>query len=1121
MRRAFARFGCVLVVLVSIPFTADGAAGPASRLPIYCPAVEAEDRPRTNALGENTRQPTLVVLGKVRRAGPEEERTVHQKTEIEVEKVLLGSAPGRSFRCLSGWSYRPGPKPERLIVALVPLLESKEHAFEIRYTLGPEEEKAALALSAARMEYNALGADRIFVGKEVLADADRGRIIEVVRVLHGPASLKGKKVCVDLLEHPLRRGFTVPPQPLPTKGEHLYFVRAIDHEYKKRGDFRSIRNPEGPVYLVSYRLPGDQEKHVVAALKLRDECPVVEVVSDGAKVRCQEVPFRGSVAEAVELLGSASDGAVVLAGRFLRHRSKEARGPVLAAISKDLLLRQSDAPGGFRRLHNLIAVLPGLLPDETRQRTLERLVDRWLWHLSRNPAEPPAIKREPWEAWDQDEESQTDVNHSLAWLIGQLDEKQVVRGQGKRLLALRDTLPKRWKQEVQLALDVAQVEDHLELDVAWAKMKDVRPVRSRPPALRHPGSRSEGVIAFSPDGKYLATTGRGLRVWRTKDWSLAGPAIPLEGSISRLVFSPEGKYLYVAGGGGGLQIHARYDWKAGKLDRAYTGHNSGLADLALSADGKTMVTSNYYEDIIHVWDTATGKIRRSFKTPHLADEFALSPDGRAVYRRVAVDKVEEGRPKTRWKMEALEDGAREAPIEVLKAGLSLVAFSPDGRHFLTVEAGRYGGVTVVRLYDIKKGYRQVAEGKVDALPAKRVTFYLGPNVLLLEGGEGEGDVHAFTLPGLNPLKGFEKVMQRVGKLKSACLSPDGKLLAVGVFLRPTPYLFRTDTFEDVLPFEGHAESTVEVFFPAGGKVVRTLGSDNTVCTWDARTLKMLRRQHLPAGWKNGSSRQPDGRYLIGATEVEENNLTVRVFDAEAERLVAAVKVPQEAIRYLAVHWLNDREVFVLAGDELCQFDVPTGKVLARRKLAKELARGLAPIGSLTETGKDFFAINGGIPNRHPRVWIERVDAQSGKRQRVGKLELSRPTGRTSGLVPGGKLFYIGDPGLYLFDRKTLRPVVSLPFRGTDALSLHFTADGSRFCVVTGGLIHVDRNLRRWDPGTQSVVRIHDTQTGRTLGAFPASTRWVSVKFSPDGKQLAVINDDGTFELWGLSVLDRR
>ena len=88
------------------------------------------------------------------------------------------------------------------------------------------------------------------------------------------------------------------------------------------------------------------------------------------------------------------------------------------------------------------------------------------------------------------------------------------------------------------------------------------------------------------------------------------------------------------------------------------------------------------------------------------------------------------------------------------------------------------------------------------------------------------------------------------------------------------------------------------------------------------------------------------------------------------------------------------------------------------------------------------------------------------------------------------------------------------------MSIDFTSDGSRFAIVTGGRIYVDRHLRHWDPQTQSVVRIHETKTGRTLGAFPASTRWVSVKFSPSGKQLAVINDDDTFELWDLSSLRR-
>jgi WD40 repeat protein len=195
--------------------------------------------------------------------------------------------------------------------------------------------------------------------------------------------------------------------------------------------------------------------------------------------------------------------------------------------------------------------------------------------------------------------------------------------------------------------------------------------------------------------------------------------------------------------------------------------------------------------------------------------------------------------------------------------------------------------------------------------------------------------------------------------------------------------------------------------------------------------------------------------------------------------------------------------------------VTTGKVLSRRKFEGKLGRS----SRLTEDGKDFYVVGGGIP-RFPVAEVRRIDVGTGKETVVGDLHLRTFSGNSASLVPGGKFFYIGDPGFYLFDSRTLKPVMSRPFRGTSSLSLDFTGDGTRFAVVTGGRIYVDRNLRQWDSQTQSVVRIHDTEKGRTLGAFPASTRWVSVKFSPDGEQLAVNNDDGTFELWDLSALNR-
>jgi len=1098
---------CAIAFLLAVCVPPSGADDRPTRVAVYCPAIEAEDRPRTNALAEQARQPTLVVLGTARLVGKEEERTVSQKVEIQVEKVLFGSFPERKVLCVSSWGYRPDAKAQRLILALTPLLSSKEFPFEVRYTLPPEEEKAVAALSAARMDYNVLSSVTILVGKEILASADKGRVIEVLRVLHGDDSLKRKKVCVELLQHSVAA-----PDPLPTAGEYVYFVAAVDPEYKKQ-QFRSIANPDGPVYLARYHLPADQEKNVVEALKRRDTYPIVEIDEAGEKVARREVLFRGSVAEAVELLGSESQGAVILAGRFLMHHKKEAREPVLAAIEADLL--RAERKGGFNRLNNLISLLPGLSPA-TKKEDVQELLEKWLAHLAKKPPEPPAINREPWETYVQEEVNHTDGNHSLAWLIEQFEEEAVVKQYGKRLLALRDQAPARWKQEVQLGMDVAKVEDHLELEEAWARLKDVRPVRSKS-GMRHPGGAGEGVVAFTPDGNYLATVGGGdLRVWQTKDWTLAAPAIPLEGSIERLVFSPDGKYLYVAGGGGGLQIHARYDWKSAKLDRAYQGHKSGLAELLLSADGKTMVTSNYYEDSIHVWDTQTGKIRKSFKTPRLAHEIALSPDGSTLLRKVGLGKADDENPKTAWKVEALGLGALMIPKNVLDDNPGLVAFSADGRYCLGVSLGGAQTETAVRLYDMRNGFREVGETTVlSSLRPRHATFDVELRTVVLEGRWSAPDVYAFTLPDLKPVKGFEKAQQRRGELKSACFSPDGKLLAVGVLFRSTPRLFRTDTFEELIPFEGHGEGISQVFFPAGREILRTLGRDNTICTWDARTLKMLKRQSLPAGWEQASSREPDGRYLIGKAGAGEKEQILQVFDVEAGKLVASVKLPREWHSSFHLFWVSDHEVLVVTAKELCRFDVITGEVLARRKFEVELGRWTR----LTDNRKDFFVIDGGIP-KYPTVEVRRVGVESGEATAVGEFRLRTFSGNRASLVPGDKYFYIGDPGFYLFDSRTLKPVTSRAFRGTNSLSLDFTRDGTRFVVVTGGTIYVDRNLRQWDPQTQSVVRIHDTETGRTLGAFPASTRWVSVKFSPAGKQLAVTNDDGTFELWDISALNR-
>src|SRR5262249_38076681 len=174
-------------------------------------------------------------------------------------------------------------------------------------------------------------------------------------------------------------------------------------------------------------------------------------------------------------------------------------------------------------------------------------------------------------------------NLGLVWLLRQLPEEYVFDRYGDQLLRLRDRVRGGWRQEVQLALEDRRTKDRLELEAALKRLRDVRPLRILAP-LRHGGM---DTLTFTPDGRHLATAGHGhVRIWKTDDWSLAQD-LPIDGaSLAR--FSPDGRLLYV----GGVEVHARYDWRTGKREKVYQADSKRLDELELSADSKRMLTAD-------------------------------------------------------------------------------------------------------------------------------------------------------------------------------------------------------------------------------------------------------------------------------------------------------------------------------------------------------------------------------------------------------------------------------------------------------------------------------------------------------------------------------------------------
>ena len=72
------------------------------------------------------------------------------------------------------------------------------------------------------------------------------------------------------------------------------------------------------------------------------------------------------------------------------------------------------------------------------------------------------------------------------------------------------------------------------------------------------GQRGVGAVAFSPDGKLLATAGGDgyVRLWNPATRQAAGAPLPAvsNGSVNAVAFSPDGKLLATAGGDGYVRL---------------------------------------------------------------------------------------------------------------------------------------------------------------------------------------------------------------------------------------------------------------------------------------------------------------------------------------------------------------------------------------------------------------------------------------------------------------------------------------------------------------------------------------------------------------------------------------
>ncbi len=297
-----------------------------------------------------------------------------------------------------------------------------------------------------------------------------------------------------------------------------------------------------------------------------------------------------------------------------------------------------------------------------------------------------------------------------------------------------------------------------------------------------------GSVAFSPDGKWIASTSMDhtVRLWDTATGS-AGPVLAGHtDEVYAVAFAPDGHHLASAGYDRKVII---WDLSSGKALRTLQGFADWSVTIAYAPDGRELAVGSM-DGSVTIFDPSDGKTIRTMKPQMMVTALAISPDGRFVatgLKSVMLSDITSGRT------EKTLDGPGNL--------ISSVAFSQDGRF---VAAGSWD--KTARLWE-------VGSGKL--VQTLRPAMELPPGAAAhLRSSEDRADAEeAFTLP-----------------VTGVSFSPDGKLLATAGADK-TVRLWDLATGKEVRKFVGHEKSVTCVAFAPDGRSLVSGSADKTLRIW--------------------------------------------------------------------------------------------------------------------------------------------------------------------------------------------------------------------------------------------------------------------------------------------------
>lgn len=584
-------------------------------------------------------------------------------------------------------------------------------------------------------------------------------------------------------------------------------------------------------------------------------------------------------------------------------------------------------------------------------------------------------------------------------------------------------------------------------------------------------------LAFSPDGKSIATTGED-RTGRLWDVATGGVRLELLGSSGRegggVIFSPDGQLIATVAGPRSVRV-----WDAHNGRMVSELEAEGVFELAFSSGGRILLTIGERHQ---VWEVATGHVVAQVGNASLS---ALSPDGRLLAVQDEDGSINVWDVPARnlrfIKGAAGQDIPDPGPPQLVlrghTSGVATLDFSPDGQYLLSASEDR-----TARIWRVATGEAlAVLEGHTGKLTDAR---FSPDGRLVVTAGE-DGTVRLW-----DSASGKVVLVLRghVGVVRGARFSADGRLVLTEGD-DGTARVWSVAKGEPSTILDGHIGDVLSFAFARDGRFLATGGEDGTARVWEIGTgREVARLSHR--GPVSSVSFDPDGAQVATASEGMS-----QVWDVKAGETITTLQ-SLDPVRSVA---LGPAGTSLVTGGSL-------GVEVWERTPAgfRELQgwRELASSNYVREVQIVRFSRDG-----HFVVGVGRHEAWAARVGSDGSLRVIGGTGQFGGsqsdpvdadITPDGRvLATAGEDGTARLFDVGADEFLSVFDHPASVSSVGFSPDG-RF-LATGC--------------ADGLVRVWDVETGQVIASWgEEGPPILSVAFSPAGTLVAAVGEDGLVRL---------